>query len=361
MSHHKVVFLSDLQANHYRSLLIENLQIKGCTVEDYLPSLFFVHKVFWKFKPEILHLHALQTILDSRCELGRWIKFLIFTSQIFLLKVLGVKVVWTVHEWKDRLSGGRNNIHQFWISIFRSLFSAIITHCTTTQNEVAEKFKLLKGDKVFVVPHGNYIGSYRNSCDQASARKILGIGTENFTFLLFGNIHRTKGFLEAIDAFNELNRSDTSLLIAGNPAEIDVVEAIKDKIHGRQNIVFVPKIIPDQDIQIYMNACDCVVVPYKVFTTSGVTILSMSFSKPCIAPRLGFFSDVLDDSGAFLFDPNLEHGLLCAMKDAIDHRVRIRDMGQHNFNLVSKANWDDIAQETVKVYEIAQKELKIAF
>jgi len=45
--------------------------------------------------------------------------------------------------------------------------------------------------------------------------------------------------------------------------------------------------IPDNDIQIYMNAADIIVLPYLDILNSGVAILAMSFGKPVIAPRTG--------------------------------------------------------------------------
>lgn len=346
----KVVFLSDLQANHYKDLLITHLNKQFCYVEDYLPQLIFLPKVIQQFKPQVLHLHLLHPLFFSYSESKRWIKFFIFIIQICILKLMGVKIVWTVHEWTDRFANGKNYLYPIWTRIIGKLFSAIIVHCNTTKIDIEKAFFLTGKDKVFVIPHGNYIGSYENNICQISARENLKILSKKVVFLLFGNIHRTKGFLEAIDAFKELKETDIHLLIVGNPAEDDVVNLIKSKIDNLDNILFVPKLIPDEEIQIYMNACDCVIVPYKVFTTSGVTILAMSFAKACIAPNVGFFNDVLDEFGAFLYDPNDGEGLLSAMKNAITKSNLLSEMGKYNLELAQKWDWNYVARETVNIY-----------
>lgn len=351
MKNLKVVFLSIFNGNHYKKLIIKHLNDKGVQVEDYLPSVIFLPKVLREGKPDILHLHTLHYFFLGKNKINRLVKFFIFISQVFILKLLGTHLVWTVHEWADRFGDGKQAIPSSATVIIGKLFSAIITHCNTTKNEIIEAFHLEKKDKVFIVLHGNYIGAYDNKISQFESRKYLNIPMENLVFILFGNIHRTKGFLEAINAFKGLQENKISLLVVGNPAEDQIEELIKDEIQDYENILFVPKVVPDEEIQIYMNACDCVMIPYKVFTTSGVTILAMSFGKACIAPRLGFFSDVLNDSGAFLYDSTREDSLLQAMKHAVEKKDHILDMGNHNLKLAEQWSWDYVAEETFKVYQ----------
>jgi glycosyltransferase involved in cell wall biosynthesis len=264
---------------------------------------------------------------------------------------MGTKIVWTVHEWADRWSNGQTNIPPIWAATLGRLFHAVITHCNTTKNEIIKAFRLENQNKVFVVLHGNYIGSYENEVSQLDARQILGIPPDDLVFLLFGNILRAKGFLEAIDAFKCLREKKIFLLIAGYTGEEQIEELITDKVKGCDNILFLPGKVPDEKIQVFMNACDCTIVPYKVFTTSGVTILTMSFGRACIAPRTGFFSDVLDDSGAFLYDSNHEDNLLQAMKAAIEKRDSILDMGKHNLKLAQQWSWDYVAEKTLSIYQ----------
>lgn len=352
MKNLKVVFVSNWWANPYMDSLIENLASQGVQVEPCNWGMIFLPQILKQWKLDILHLHELRGFLVGKSNLSRLVKLLIFLIQILILRVLGVKVVWTVHEWKDKLGEGRHEIPASTATIVGKCIDAIITHCNTVKEEIVTTFQLEDKNKVFVVPHGNYIGCYENKINQLAARKILDIPTENFVFLLFGGLYRHKGVLELIDAFQGLPQNRLSLLIAGNPNEDQLDALITSKIRDYQNILFVPKRIPDEDIQIYMNACNCVVVPYKVFTTSGVAILSMSFGRACIAPDIGFFKDVLDPFGSFLYDSADETSLLYAMKCAIEKRAEILDMGNHNLKLAEQWNWNDVTEETFKIYQM---------
>ncbi len=359
----KVFMLSNLGKNPYNQLLIEHLAKNGVKVEseDDHQGIIFLPQVLKKGRPNILHLHKLHYFFLSkkgqhksffdRDEVRRSFKLLVFLSQIWILKLIGTKIVCTVHEWADKVEGGKQSIPSGWLPILGRGFDALIVHCETTKKQLLEGFGLEILPKVFVVQHGNYIGSYANSISQQLGRKILAIKDENLTFLLFGNIYHSKGFLEAIDSFKRLPQHKLFLIIAGYPAESGIENLIREKIQGYGNILFVPQQVPDKEVQIYMNACDCVVLPYKIFTTSGVTLLAMSFGKACIAPNSGYFSDLLDEFGAFLYDSTQENGLFYAMKEAIYKQGMLLDMGEHNLELAQKWNWDYVAEETLNVYQ----------
>jgi glycosyltransferase involved in cell wall biosynthesis len=77
----------------------------------------------------------------------------------------------------------------------------------------------------------------------------------------------------------------------------------------------------------------------------------MSFGRACIAPNVGFFSDVLDEFGAILYDSTHPEGLLFAMKDAIEKKNNLLEMGKHNFELAEQWNWNYVAEETLKIYQ----------
>ncbi|MBF2067342.1 MAG: glycosyltransferase family 4 protein [Calothrix sp. C42_A2020_038] len=359
----KIFMLSNLGKNPYNELLIKHLIKGGAKVEseDDHQGIIFLPQVIKNGSHQILHLHKLHyfflgktgnsKLFLYRDEIWRPFKFLIFEIQILMLKLTGTKVVCTIHEWEDKIEQGKQSIPPNFLPKLGRLFDALIVHCDTTKQQLLKAFGSDVLNKVFVVEHGNYISSYPNSISRDSARKTLGIKDENLTFLLFGNIFRSKGFLEAIDNFKKLNQDNLFLIVAGYPAESGIENLIRGKIQGCENILFVPQKVPDQEIQVYMNASDCVILPYKIFTTSGVTLLAMSFGKACIAPNSGYFSDLLDKQGAFLYNPAQDDGLLHVMKEAIEKQDILVDMGQHNFKLAQKWNWDYVAQKTLEVYK----------
>ncbi|MEA5577333.1 glycosyltransferase family 4 protein [Anabaena sp. UHCC 0451] len=352
MSIIRVVFLSNWQLhNPYQKLLAEQLISQGCQVEIYYCDLIFL-PFFMKFwQPTILHIHTLHPFLVSKHKFYQPLKTFVFLIQILILKILQIKIVWTVHEWNDKMAGGKYSLNQTHIFIIDKFLDALITHSNFTKLELAKSFEnLVNKNKLFVVSHANYIDYYPNQINQQEARKNLGIPAKTFVFLLFGNIYPYKGFIQAIEAFQALPPDNIYLLIAGKPVDQNIAILIENKIKNSENISFSPKFIANDQVQLYFNASDCAIMPYQVFTTSGIALLAMSFGRVCIAPKIGHFSEILDQYGAFLYDPNANDGLLQSMKFAIDNQYHILDMGKHNFTIAQQWNWHLMAQQTLKIY-----------
>ena len=353
MTSNIVVFLSDWFINNpYKRFLVQQLQTHDIQVELKRWSVFFLPKVLEKGIPKALHFHTLHSFLLARNAITQPLKFLIFFSQLLILKLLGVRLVWTVHEWTNKLKSGRQSIPPLYAKIIGRCLDAIICHCQSTQRDIEQAMSLEPNGRVVVIPHGHYIDAYDNQISQAEARRKLSIHEESTVFLMFGSIYRYKGVIEALDAFNSLSlqKNEAILLIAGSLKEEGLRKEIEHRILGRKNISFIEQRIAEEEVQIYMNASDCVITPYQTFTTSGVAILIMSFARACIAPRVGFFEDILDKSGAILYDFNSPTGLQEALKAALEMKDQLSEMGVHNLALSQQWDWETIAKSTHNLY-----------
>jgi glycosyltransferase involved in cell wall biosynthesis len=356
MNNLNVVFISNWFGNPYKELLIKHLSRQQIQVAEQLRQLLFVFQISALPDVRIVHLQTLHYFFVSRNPVYFWSKFLIFIGQLYLLKLFGIRVIWTVHEWKDKNSGGQHDLSPLKAKLLGQALDGVITHCESTRQEMTQALGLSQNSKkVFVIPHGNYINYYENSISPAEARSSLNIPAGNTVFLLFGGIHPNKGVLEAISAFKQLDTASTSLIIAGHPNSSQLRAEILSEVSCQPNILFVDPSdkIPDSEVQRYMNACDVVLLPYKVFTTSGVALLAMSFGRACIAPEAGFFSDVFDQTSAFLYPPQSDQALALALQTAIDQKDKLTQMGQRSRALAEAANWDVIAEKTAWLYRWA--------
>jgi glycosyltransferase involved in cell wall biosynthesis len=342
------------EENPYQKQLIDNLKKIGVQVEIQKPSAsstFFFPIVISHWKPDILHLHW----LEPSCISANWFLSLLksssFLIQLAILKIIGVKLVWTVHNLKnhDNLNLVLNNICTKTVIRFAD---AIITHCEAAQTELIKTFSVKNKDKIFVVPHGNYVEWYENTITREVAQTELKVKTSGTVFLFFGLIRPYKGVPELIDTFQRLDSEDIRLVIAGkiNSQDTALTDLINQKIAEDKRISFIPGYIAPEKIQLYMNACDVVVFPYRDILTSGAVMLAMSFGKACIAPRKGCLGEVLDNQGAFLYNLADANGLMQAMNTALHKQPQILAMGEHNQQLAAKYNWKNIAELTLEVY-----------
>lgn len=353
----KVTLISNWFDNPYKQLLIDGLASENIATAEMRGKVFFLPQILRDGKPEILHLQTLIYLFASRNWAFYWVKFLLFLIQLNILKVLGIPTVWTVHEWKDKISAGQHDLSPAKSYLLGKTLTGIITHCATTKQELVIDLKLKQAQKIFVVPHGNYIGCYENNITKHQAREKLGITGDALSFLFFGGIHPSKGVIEAIKAFKSLPHAKIQFTIAGQIPYPTLEQKITREIANEKNILLVnsPGGIPDSEVQTYLNACDIVVLPYRIFTTSGVALLAMSFKRACIAPKQGFFNDILDSRGSFLY-PDTPDGLKQAMNQAVARQASLEEMGIFNYELAQKYSWKGVAQQTAKVYQWAMEQ-----
>ena len=356
MRSYEVIHMPYYRENPYQDLLLDNLKIFGLDVKygkmvQYFSvvNISLLFNVIRNFGVDIIHLHWQHPFLlaNSRCK--TIVKSLLFVSQLVILKIVGKKVVWTVHNVKHH-ENKHKELEVFFSSILAWFADAIIAHCKAAKREIQTVLNVKK-DKIVVIPHGTWHNAYENAVSREEARNRLNLLPRDFTFLHLGRIRPYKGLQELIEDFQKLEANDTKLIIAGKPENKQLVEFVTKKVGGDSNIRLILRFVPDSEIQMYMNAADIMILPYRDILTSGAAILGMSFGKPIIAPRLGCIPDVLDDSGGFLYDPAEEDGLLNAMRNALASRAKLREMGNYNLRLAKKLDWRDIAESTYRVYK----------
>ena len=339
-----------LNINPYQKQLTEHLVELGIQVEGIDQSKIFLPTAVTQWIPDILHLHWLHTYFRAPNAVKSLFRLVKFISGLVILRLRGVKIVWTAHNLNshEKLYVWLDQICTF---IVAKLAHAIIAHCEAAKCEIATTLQLRNKEKIFVIPHGNYTSYYENKIDPVEARKTLNIPNSNFVFLFLGLIRPYKGMFELLEAFKQLHHDKVQLVIAGKIWNDELAEQIRQKTEGHNNIKFVPGFVPDGQIQVYMNACDVTVFPYRDVLTSGAVILAMSFGRTCIAPRMGCIGEILDNSGAFLYDPNLEEGLFQAMNRAVENSAELLCMGEYNQQSADQWSWNHVAEKTLNVYK----------
>jgi glycosyltransferase involved in cell wall biosynthesis len=347
----KVIFIPDNSSgNPYQSSLADSLAKEGVSVRLGTTTRFLrtLGTGMKRGNPDILHLHWAHPYVLANTRVRTMIKAAVFILQLLILRTRGVKIVWTIHNITNH-EGRFTSLELFFNRIIARLCSEIIAHSPSAKSEVMNAYRISVDSLVTVVAHGSYIDNYPNTVTQGQARNQLGLDIGDTVFLCFGRIRSYRGVPELIEAFRKLAAPRAKLLIAGNPYNSEIAEDILKRCAGNDNIKTVLRFVPDDEIQIYMNASDIVVLPYKDILTSGAVVLAMSFAKPVIAPAIGCIPDFLDDRGSLLYGPSDENGLLSAMRLA--SQADLVNMGKHNFQLARQLNWDDIAKRTLEIYK----------
>ena len=339
-------------ANPYQDALAEHLSACGVEVEKVrsLKSLFR-GGIFLNGTPDVVHLHWLPVFDWRQLRVLRWLAFVL---RLVMLRLRGIPLVWTIHNLLPHES---RHPKMDWLltRIVAGLSGGLIVHGQSAQREAVAMWGLKDQSRFAVIPHGNYTANYPNDIDRTAARKKLGLDDSELVFLFLGAVRPYKGVLDLISAFQTLGADQTSLVIAGRPLNDEFAQEIETARAGANNIRFYPGFVQDDEVQVYMNAADVVVLPYRHILSSGAALLAMSFGKPCVAPAIGCLADVLDPSGAFLYDVQDEEGLLENLRRAVEARETLGQMGGHNKKKVAQWTWEKAAQETKALYERGQR------
>lgn len=334
--------------NPYQDALAEHLVAHGATVRK-VRSLkeLFRYGVCVDRDVDVVHLHWL---LVFRWRGLRALRCLAFVIRLLLLRMHGVRLVWTIHNLLPHES---RHPKLDWLlrRIVAGLSHAMIVHSETAKRQAMDMWRLKDASRVTVVPHGHYMDDYRNDVSRQEARQRLSVDGSKIVLLFLGAVRPYKGILDLVEAFKKLADDDAYLVIAGKPLDHAFAERIGRAISDVEQVRFDAGFVDDDDVQVYMNASDVVILPYRHVLSSGAALLAMSFGKPCIAPAEGSLADVLDTSGAFLYDPECEEGLLDAIQRALGAKDALIRMGEHNRQRASQWTWDNAARMTLAVYE----------
>ena len=157
--------------------------------------------------------------------------------------------------------------------------------------------------------------------DRDEACKHLKLDPTLRYTMFFGLIRDYKGLDTLLDAWAEFRREGHKLLIAGEfyTAKDRYMEQI-NRLGIEDDIIMHDFFIPDDEVKHYFSAAECVVLPYKTATQSGVTQICYNFCTPVIVTNVGGLAEIV---------PNDVVGYVCeASKDGVKHAMeRIYEEG----------------------------------
>ncbi len=261
------------------------------------------------------------------------------------LKLLGYQLVWTVHNVLPHEPQTDDDLRV--IRALASAASGVIVHSAVVISTLEEKH--IPTDRVVVIPQGSYIGHYGEMLDVSAARRALALPVTGRVVLFFGLVRTYKGVPELIAAWSGAPKAGT-LLIAGSCPDPTLKAKIEVAASGDTSIILHLEFVPDDEVAIYISACDAVCLPFRATTTSSSALLALSLSRPVIAPRLGALQDLPDESG-YYYSPNVAGGL----DRALDRFFDESDEGLHRRGAVGHVfaegcKWPAISERTFELY-----------
>ena len=263
-------------------------------------------------------------------------------------KARGGRLVYTLHNWGQH-EGEGEQVEAAALDRLLQQADAVHVHADYIVPQLQARLPAGASTVVTVIPHGNYIGAYPNTADRSEARQRLALPDDASVYLFFGLIRPYKGLEELLPAFVQVADPQARLLIAGQSRPRDYAGQLAGTSSDTR-IHWHPQFVLDDDIQLWMNAADIVVLPYRRITTSGAAMLAWSFGKPVIAPALPAFVEPMDRAPflGVLYDPGDPTALVAALQKAQggDWQIFQPDI----LTWAAQFNWQRIGQRFAKLY-----------
>lgn len=219
-----------------------------------------------------------------------WPRAAWFVAVLLAARMLGMRLVWTVHEVTSPDSPGL--LDRMVARALAGLSHVLLVHDAATA-ERARRQLGARAASIELVPHGSYRGVYSPGRSRAAVRADLGIAEGSFVFLCFGTLRRYKRTDLLLEAFGALPHSDVSLVLAGRVREAEVGEAVARAAERDRRIVFLSGHVPDDRVGDLFAAADAFVLARADGGTSGSVILSASLGVPVVVADLPAYHEVL--------------------------------------------------------------------
>lgn len=352
-SSYHVTQISRVRMNPYVRLLRAALTEAGISCSA-LEGLSPRHLPLRAGMQNILHLHWLELLYAAPSAAQTTRRVAAVLLGLVSAKARGCRVVYTLHNLSphEQRSGWLNRVVS--LMLF-ALTDGVHVHDEAAKSGAEKAYK--RRDRIYVVPHGSYIGAYPNECSRQEARARLGLPDCGFVYLCLGQMRPYKGVEALIEAFGRLAGEDDYLVLAGHVTDPAYGEALAQLTslydhgcaEGERRIRTWFQYVPDTELQYFMNACDVCVLPYRDVTTSGAAVLAFSFGKPVIAPAIGGFPELVAGERGIVYDPNGSNGLYEAL-----HRARLEDMiaaGERARVWAQEHEWRALVPSFVRMYE----------
>jgi glycosyltransferase involved in cell wall biosynthesis len=176
----------------------------------------------------------------------------------------------------------------------------------STTAELAAPLYRIPAAKIVHVPIPSFRGAYADAVDRDSARFALGLPADSRVAVVVGGLRPYKGLDVLLDAWERTagQAPDLRLVIAGPPDGSPGIDAFLARAAADPRVQVHARMIPGDDLQLFLRAADVAVLPYVRTLNSAVLMLVLAFDLAVIGPDLGGIPEALGGSKAAV-DPAL--------------------------------------------------------
>lgn len=191
--------------------------------------------------------------------------------------------------------------------------------------------------------------------ERTEACNALDINPNERYSLFFGLIRDYKGLDTLIEAWAKFRRPGHKLLIAGEfYASREKYVEIIERLQLANDIILHDHFIPDSEVVNYFSAADCVVLPYKTATQSGVTQIAYNFRTPIIVTDVGGLKEIVPDGVVGYVVESSVNGVLNGL-ERIYEAGRLEEFTHNMEHERKRFSWATMCDKIEEVYNYTKE------
>lgn len=260
-------------------------------------------------------------------------------------KMFGKRVIVTVHgiDWQ----------REKWKSGFGSKF---IRRGEKNAVKYADEIIVLSAgvQKYFEKTYGRKTRFIPNGVNRPEIQKPELItekyGLTKDSYILFlGRLVPEKGLRYLIEAYKQI-KTDKKMVIAGGSSDTDsFMKEIKELAKDDERILFTGFVQGKMLDELYSNAY-IYTLPSDLEGMSLSLLEAMSYGNCCLTSDIPECTEVVEDK-ALIFKKSDVDDLKNCLQDACDHLEKVLELKKQAADFIcEKYNWDDVVEETMKLY-----------
>lgn len=263
----------------------------------------------------------------------------------WLPKLFGKKVVVTIHgidwqreKWKNGF--GSKFIRQGERNAVKYADEIIVL-----SKGVQDYFQETYGRKTHFIPNGVNRPAIKNA---EIITEKYGLTKDSY-FLFLGRLVPEKGIRYLIEAFKDV-KTDKKLVIAGGSSDTDsFMKELKELARDDERIIFTGFVQGQMLDELYSNAY-IYTLPSDLEGMPLSLLEAMSYGNCCLVSDIPECAEVIEDK-ALIFNKSDINDLREKLQDASDHSEKIIKMKLQATDFIcEKYNWNDVVEETMKLY-----------
>lgn len=271
--------------NPYNALLYAALEQIGVKALEWTGDLSDLGRV------DILHLHWPESPLNLPDPSG----IELVLEAVRSARAQNVRVLWTAHNLRAHAGMHSKLEPEFWEKFCASL-DGVIALSKHARVALLEKHPSLERVPIAVIPHGHYRDVYPNTISRGQARARLSLPPEVPVLAFVGQLRAYKGIPELLAAFAKLE-GGARLLIAGKPVPSEDAPHLETLAARDPRVRLELGFVADDRLQLFLNAADLIVLPYRQILNSGGALLALSFDRPLLVPAIGSLPELAGEVG----------------------------------------------------------------